>query len=414
MPRKAKELKPLEVSRLVEPGLHAVGGVAGLSLQVSTTGARSWILRVVIADKRREVGLGGYPDVSLAQARAAAQEKRSAVVNGVDPIAQRKELRSSLKAARAREITFKQAALDYIDANEAGWKNAKHAQQWRNTLETYAYPKIGNMLVPHVHMSHVLEVLKPIWSDRTETASRLRGRIELVIAAGDKVAGIERPNPARWKHNLDTQLAKPSKIAKKKHYDALPIDGVGEFMQRLRGQEGVGARALEFAILTAARSGEVRGLEWKEIDLDGRLWTVPGDRMKAGKEHRVPLSDAAVKLLKTIKKTATADLVFPAHRGGPLSDMTLSAVLRRMKVPAVPHGFRSSFRDWAAERTNYPHEAAEMALAHTVGDKVEAAYRRGDLLAKRSQMMNDWATFCATPAKKAAVIPIGKKTRAAR
>ncbi len=411
MPKKAKERSAIEVSRLTAPGLWSVGGVAGLHLQVLPTGARSWVLRVVVGNRRRDMGLGGYPDVPLAQAREKAREARELIRQGVDPIERQRALLSAMKAAAAAALTFDQCCDAYIAAHEAGWKNAKHGQQWRNTLKAYASPVMGALMVRDVALPHVLAVLEPIWRTKTETASRLRSRVELVLDWATARGYRDGLNPARWRGHLDKLLPAPGRVAKSDHHAALPVAEVGAMMRRLRAADGTGARALEFAILTAARSGEVRGATWPEIDLDAKVWTVPAERMKAGKEHRVPLSDAAVALLESLPREKGIDYVFPAPRGGQLSDMTLTAVLRRLEVPAVPHGFRSTFRDWAAERTNYPREAAEMALAHTIGDKVEAAYRRGDLFEKRRLMMADWATFCAKPEGKASVIPMGRKAR---
>jgi integrase len=398
MPKKVKELSALEVGRLTHPGFHAVGGVPGLLMQVTQTGSRSWVLRKMIGGKRRDMGLGGYPARTLAQARQDARDAESKIKAGVDPIEAARAGKKSLEAARAKAVTFKEAATTYIDAQEHGWRNAKHAQQWRNTLETYAYPVIGSLYVADIDLAHVLKILEPIWTTKTETAHRVRGRIEAVLdwAKGRKLRTGD--NPAAWKGNLDAQLASPEKVTKTQHHRAVDVDAVAGFLSALRGQEGMGARALEFAILTAARSGEVRGATWAEVDLEAKVWTVPGDRMKAGKEHRVPLSPAAVKLLEGLPLIEGSLYVFAAARGGMLSDMTLSAVMRRMEVDAVPHGFRSTFRDWAAERTAYPAEMAEMALAHTISDKVEAAYRRGDLFDKRRRMMDDWARFLAKPA----------------
>jgi integrase len=385
MARKAKELGALVVSRLTKPGLYTVGGVAGLALQVSDGGGRSWLLRYTAGVKRREMGLGSFPSVTLAGARDAAREARAKVQAGIDPIEQKKALRSALSAAQGKTMTFKECAEAYIAAHEAGWRNAKHRQQWTNTLTTFAYPKIGRLLVSDVEQSHVMQILDPIWRTQTETAKRLRGRIENVLAWATSRKLRSGDNPASWKGSLQSQLPAPGKIeaTKVKHHAALPLAAMGEFMKRLREANGIGARALEFLILTAARSGEIRGAVWAEIDLDAKVWTIPGNRMKAGREHRVALSPTAVTLLRALPRVGGTDLIFASPRGGPLSDMSISAVLRRMEVNAVPHGFRSTFRDWAAECTNYPRDAAEMALAHTIGDKVEAAYRRGDLFEKR-------------------------------
>jgi len=409
VPKVAKELKALEVQRLKEPGLHFVGTVPGLALQIMPSGARSWLLRVMVGSKRREMGLGGYPAVTLAMAHEKAREARELIRQGLDPILLAREAQSALRADQAKALTFKQCALAYVAAHEAGWRNAKHVAQWRTTFETYAYPVMGELLVRDVELPHVLRVLEPIWRTKTTTASRLRGRIESVLDWAKGRGYRSGDNPAEWKGNLDAQLPRPEKVAKVEHHQALPVAEVGPFMRSLRAHHGVGARALEFAILTAARSGEVRGATWAEIDLDTGVWTLPPERMKAGREHRAPLSPAAIELIKAQPVVAGSPLVFTAPRGGQLSDMTLTAVLRRMEVAAVPHGFRSTFRDWAAERTNYPNEVCEMALAHVVGDKVEAAYRRGDLFDKRRRLMDDWAKFLAEVAPKGAVVPMRKK-----
>ncbi|MDO8323069.1 MAG: integrase arm-type DNA-binding domain-containing protein [Phenylobacterium sp.] len=395
MGRKAEEMSPLAVSRLKEPGLHFVGGVAGLALQVLPTGGRTWVLRAMVGSRRRDMGLGGFPDVTLAGAKEAARDARKLIREGIDPIESARAAKSALRAAAAKSLTFTEAADAYLAAHEASWRNPKHRQQWENTLKTYAYPHIGKLSVSDVELAHVMKILEPIWQEKTETAKRLRGRIEMVLDWATARGYRQGLNPARWRGHLDKLLARPSKVAKPEHHAALPLNQMGAFVKRLREADGLGARALEFAILTAARSGEVRGATWGEIDLKAKVWTIPADRMKAGREHRVPLSQAALDLLGALPRIAGSDLLFTAPRGGQLSDMTLLAVLRRMNVDAVPHGFRSTFRDWCSERTNYPRDAAEMALAHTIGDKVEAAYRRGDLFEKRRRMMTDWAGFCA-------------------
>ena len=408
MARKAQEMGPLAVSKLTTPGLHAVGGVAGLALQVSESGARSWVLRAMIAGRRRDMGLGGFPDVTLAGAREAARAARAKIKAGKDPIEEARQAKSELLASLAKNLTFEQCATAYIAAHEPSWKSAKHRAQWQATLGTYAYPVFGSLLVRDVELPHVLEVLESIWRTKTETASRLRGRIELVLDWATARGYREGLNPARWKGHLSVLLPSPNKIAKEEHYQALPAGQMGTFMQVLREQAGMGAKALEFAVLTAARSGEIRGASWSEFDLEAGEWTIPAERMKAGREHRVPLSPRALEILRAQPRIAGSEWVFPAPRGGLLSDMTLSAVLRRMKVAAVPHGFRSTFRDWCAEHTNYPREVAEMALAHAIENKVEAAYRRGDLFEKRRRLMNEWADFCAQPSipKNADVIPL--------
>jgi integrase len=411
MARKARELKPLEVGRLATPGMHAVGGVSGLYLQVLDSGARSWVLRATIAGKRRDMGLGGFPDVPLAMARDKAREARLQIDRGIDPIEARREAKSAQRATSEAARTFKQCAVSYIEAKEAEWRNPKHRQQWANTLEQYAYPVIGDMLVRDVDLPHVLKILEPIWRTKTETAKRLRGRLEVILDWARVRRYRTGENPARWRGHLETLLASPGKVAKVEHHEAVSIDELPAFLQVLREKPGLGSRALEFLILTAARSGEVRGARWSEINLEAGEWRVPPERMKAGKEHRVPLSAPAVKLLQALPRVEGNDLVFPSARSGrPLSDMTLTKVMRDMDLEAVPHGFRSTFRDWASERTNYPREVAEMALAHAIGDKVEAAYRRGELLEKRRRMMADWARYCEQPAAKGGgVVPLKRK-----
>ena len=399
MPKLPEPMGPLAVSRLSRPGLHTVGGVPGLALQVLSSGGRTWVLRVVIGNRRREMGLGGYPGVTLAMARDAAREARDLVRRGIDPIEAAKEAREALKVTPTVVYTFQAAAEAYIASHEASWKNPKHRDQWTATLKNYAYPVMGNLDVAAIELPHVMQILEPIWIKKTETAKRLRGRIEMVLDWAGARGFREGPNPARWRGHLDKLLAKPSKVHRIVHHRALPIDEISAFMIRLRDADGVGARALEFAILTAARSGEVRGATWREIDLDARLWTISAERMKAAREHRAPLSEAAIAVLKAMPPGRADSYVFRAAHGGRLSDMTISAVLRRLEVDAVPHGFRSTFRDWVAERTAYPNEVAEMALAHAVGNKVEAAYRRGDLFEKRLAMMNEWAEFCSSEPK---------------
>ena len=416
MPKKAKELGPLDVKRIVEPGLHAVGGVAGLHLQVLPSGGKSWLLRIVIGGKRREVGLGGFPDVPLALAREKAREVRETVQQGRDPIAERAAARSALAAQRGAEITFDECAEKFIAAKSAEWRSAKHAAQWTATLTTYASPVLGTMQVRDIELAHIVKVLEKddFWTAKTETASRVRGRIESVLDWATVRGYRKGENPARWKGHLDKVLPAPKKVAKVEHHAALPVDAIGAFMRDLRQREGIAARALEVLILTAARSGELRGMTWAEVNLDDAVWIVPAARMKAKREHRVPLSVRVIEVLRGLPVVA-GGLVFPGMReGSPLSDMTLTAVLRRMgRGDLTAHGFRSTFRDWAAERTNYPRDVAEMALAHTIGDKVEAAYRRGDLFDKRSRMMEDWARLCDTVQMAGEVLPIRAKAVAA-
>lgn len=394
MPKKVEEVSALLVKRLSRRGLHAVGGVAGLHLQIIPSGAKSWILRVMVGSKRRDIGLGGYPDVPLAAARERAREAREQIRQGLDPVSERRAAKARLASSQANTITFDDAVRRFLAIKAHEFRCSKHTAQWASTLAAYASPKIGRLRVADVDLHAVVAVLEPIWTEKTETASRLRGRIESVLAWATVNGYRTGDNPARWKGHLDAVLPKPGKVAKVVHHRALPIDAMPAFMRALRQREGMAAKGLEFAILTAARSGEVRGATWDEIDLDNDVWTVPASRMKAQREHRVPLSESAQQLLKKLPRLDGIDLVFPAPHGGRMSDVTLLAVLRRMTIDATPHGFRSTFRDWCAERTHYPSMVAEMALAHTIGDKVEAAYRRGDLFAKRRELMSDWACFC--------------------
>lgn len=394
MPKKAAEQSAKFVRDINTYGHHAVGGVSGLLLQVSKTGAKSWILRTMIGSRRRDIGLGGFPDVSLSAARDKARSTKDKIAQGIDPVAERKAIRAQLRSEQISLLTFDEAArkVHTIKANES--RNPKHAAQWISTLENYASPVIGKLPVSAVELIHIVSILEPIWLTKTETARRLRQRLEAVLAWAT-VSGFRKgDNPARWKENLDHILPKPGKIQKIEHHAALPIDAMPEFMGALRKREGLAAKALELLILTATRSGEVRGATWDEINLDAKVWGIPAGRMKAGKEHRIPLSDSAIRLLTTLPRFSDSNLVFPAARGGVMSDMTMLAVLKRMQTPAVVHGFRSTFRDWAAERTNYPREVCEHALAHQLKDKAEAAYQRSDMLEKRARLMQDWAKFC--------------------
>ncbi len=399
MPRKAKEMSAVEVRKIAHPGTGgnrnvAVGGVDGLLLQVTPTGARSWLLRATVKGKRRQIGLGSYPDVTLAQARERARGVKDIIWQGIDPLAEK------------RRLTFAQAMEKTLEARTAEFRNEKHKKQWRSTLDTYAVPVLGDMTVSDIGVSDVLRVLEPIWSTKTETASRLRGRIEAVLSWATVGGHRTGDNPARWRGNLDAVLPKPGKVAKVKHNPALSLADAADWFTDLRKRDGMATRALEFVALTAARSGEVRGATWAEIDLDAGVWIIPAERMKAGKEHRVPLTQEAVALLNALPRMKGSDYVFPAARGGALSDMALSACMKRINEardggyldprsgrPAVPHGLRSTFRDWAAERTEFERDMAEIALAHNVGSTVERAYRRGDMIEKRRQMMAAWARF---------------------
>lgn len=415
MPRVAKELSALEVKRLQHPGkpgnaTFAVGGVSGLLLQITPNGGRTWILRTSIGNRRREVGLGGFPDVTLAQARDRARDIKDQIRLGIDPVEERKAARAQLAAASRRGLTFSDAADKYLAAKLDGFKNHKHRQQWQNTLTTYAMPELGKMLVDEIAVQDVLRVLEPIWHSKTETAKRLRGRIEAVLSWSTVAGHRTGDNPARWAGNLKELLPAADKVAKKDNHPAIQIGDAPRWFAAIHKREGMGARALEFACLTAARSKEVRGATWDEIDLDGATWIIPAARMKMEREHRVPLPKEAVTILDSLPRFEDNNLVFPAPRGGEMSDMTLSAAMKRLhaadiaagghgyldrvsKRPAVPHGLRSTFRDWVAERTHFPGDMAEIALAHKVGKAVEAAYRRGDMFEKRRTMMAAWADY---------------------
>lgn len=429
MPKVAKELSALDVKRLAHPGskrnaLFAVGGVPGLHLQITPKAGRSWVLRAKVGSKRRDFGLGGFPAVTLAQAREKAREMRSKIEGGIDPTEERKAAQAALVAAQRRGLTFEEAVGKALANKLDAFKNPKHRQQWENTLATYATPELGKMLVEDITTQDVLRVLQPIWTIKTETASRLRSRIEAVLSWATVAGHRAGDNPARWTGNLKELLPPPSKIAKEKHHPALALDDAPRWFEALQSREGSGARALEFAALTACRSQEVRGATWDEIDLVNAIWIIPAERMKMDREHRIPLSARAIDILTALPKLEGNPLVFPAARGGQLSDMTLSATMKRMheadiaaggagyldrrsKRPAVPHGLRSTFRDWVAELTTYPGDMAEVSLAHKISNAVEASYRRGDMVEKRRRMMADWAGFMGGASKDGNVVRIG-------
>ena len=393
MPRKSPALTALAVARLTSPGRYRVGGVDGLMLYVRSPEARFWVLRVQAHGKRRDIGLGSFSAVSLAQAREAARDMQEAIRNGGDPVADRRQERAAAVPVVVELPTFRKVAEQFIELQRPSWRNAKHAAQWESTLETYAYPVIGARPVAEVTSADVLQILAPIWASKPETASRLRQRLEAVLDAA-KARGLRTgDNPAAWRGNLEALLPKVSKVQKVEHHAALPWREVPEAVQRIAGEPGMGALALQFAILTAARPGEVRGATWAEIDLQARVWTVPAERMKAGKAHRVPLSDAAVALLQAVPRIEDEVLVFPGAKAGkPLSDMTLTAICRRLGLACVAHGFRSSFRQWATDQ-RIEHELAERCLAHQVGNAVARAYDRGDALEARVPVMQAWGNL---------------------
>ena len=412
MGRHVEKLSALAVSRAKARGYLGDGG--GLYLQVSTSGAKSWVFRFKDRGRLREMGLGSVHAIGLAEARKCATACRQMRLDGTDPIAVKKAGRLKAKLEAARAMTFRQCAEAYIEAHKAGWQNAKHAAQWSATLKTYAYPVFGALPVQAVDVALIAKVLEPIWKTKTETASRLRGRIERVLDWATVRGYRQGDNPARWRGHLDQLLPARSRVQKVQHHAALPYAEVGQFMAELREQVTTSALALEFLILTATRTAEVMGAIWTEIDLDAAVWTIPAERMKAKKEHRVPLSKPALAILKRLHKHRAGEFVFMgAKPGRPLSNMALLMLLERVdRSDLTVHGFRSTFRDWAAERTSYPNHVVEQALAHTIGDKVEAAYRRGDLFAKRRKLMDEWARYCAKPAPVTAasnVVPIGAR-----
>jgi integrase len=409
----SEKLSDLAVKKAKEPRLYGDG--KGLYLQV-TDGVdgltKSWVFRFkrlnVSGGKARKMGLGPYPELSLANAREKAREAYRMLLEGIDPIEARRAKFEAGRLDAARAKTFKECAREYIADHVATWKNQKHRDQWPASLKAYAYPVFGDLSVADVDLALVLKSIKPIWNEKPETASRVRGRIETILGWATTHGYRTGDNPARWRGHLENLLPSPDKVKPVKHHPALPYGDAPEFMEHLRSMEGVSARALEFLILTATRTSETLNTEWSEIDFKNQVWTIPAVRMKAGKEHRLPLCDRLVEILAALPREDGQLFVFMGFQtGSPLSNMSLNMTLRRMQTkrawvdkhgkPITAHGFRSTFRDWAAERTGYPNHVVEQALAHAIGDKVEASYRRGDLLEKRKRLMADWARYCSTP-----------------
>jgi len=400
------KLNPAKVKN-AKQGKHEDGG--GLRLVVSKAGAKKWILRVTVNGKRREMGLGSFPDISLAAAREEASEGRKLARKGTDPIEARR--------VEVRVVpTFVSCAAQYIRAHRRGWKNRKHAHQWVRTLKTYARPVIGSTPVNEVSTDQVLQILQPVWTEKTETAKRVQGRIESILDFA-AARGLREPiNPARWRGHLDTLLPRPSSVKTVRHHPAMPYGRTPAFYALLKNNSDTSSAALRLKILTATRTGEVLKAEWSEFDLDKATWTIPASRMKSKAEHRVPLTDEAIGLLNSLPRIKGCEFLFVSVRyTNPLSDMSLLSLMRRMgfgvagdKGDYVPHGFRSTFRDWAGEVSHYPRDVAEMALAHTVGDKVEAAYRRGDLFDKRRAMMRDWSDYVTSQESSRNVIQLRK------
>ncbi len=400
MARAIGRLTALKVEKAKEPGMYADGG--GLYLRVTPEGARNWVLRYMLDRRPRWMGLGPLALYSLQEARARALDARRKRHEGIDPIDARRAERARQRLEAAKVITFKQCAETYIEAHRAGWRNGKHAGQWSATLSTYAYPVIGALPVQAVDTGLVLKVLGLIWTAKPETAGRVRGRLESILDFA-KVRGYrDGENPARWRGHLDKLLPPRSKVREIEHHAALPYAELPAFLARLREQEGIAARALEFLILTAARTGEVIGAQWNEIDLLDKTWTVPAVRMKAHREHRVPLSARAFAILGEMQAARHGDTgdayVFPGAKSGkPLSNMAFLMLLRRMgRADLTAHGFRATFKTWASERTSLQNEIVEASLAHVIGGKVEQAYRRGDLFEERCRLVQQWATFCNT------------------
>jgi len=424
MPKIVKPLTALAVSRIKTTGWHAVGGVAGLLLQVRPTSqqdapAKSWIMRIKIGNQRVPLGLGSYPNVSLEVAREQARKIVLDVKDGIDPRVKRKEIKSAVLITQAKSKTFKECAEAYLLAHAADYSSDKHRKQWETTLRTYAYPIIGNLMVANITMQDVKKVLTQqikdiktkkligtLWEQRTETASRLQGRIKSVFDYAIVSEYRTTSNPATWAGYLETQLSAPSKLQKITHQPAIPYQDVGDFMAKLRSKDSISSKALEFLILTAVRSGSVREAEWQEIDFENMTWNIPAEHTKTKQEHRVPLSAQAISLLKKVPKLTGNTKIFPSPRGTSLSDNTLSKLMRDMKatgdlkIHAVPHGFRSTFRDWAAEQTAYPDDIRKAASGHRVGDAVQQSYQRTDLLEKRRKLMNEWANFLDHPSIK--------------
>jgi integrase len=408
MTRALNRLTALRVTRLREPGMYADGG--GLYLRVAAGGSKQWIFRYVTNGRLRDMGIGPTHTLTLAEARERATQARKLRLDGIDPIEHKRLRVAALKAANVRVMTFRQCADAFIASHEAGWRSAIHRRQWTRSLDQYVHPMIGGLPVHVIDTALVMKALEPLWTTIPVTAGRLRGRIESILDWA-KVRGYRTgENPARWRGHLDHLLPAPAKVRTVRHHPALPYAKIGTFMERLREETSVSAHALEFLILTAGRLGEVAGATWNEIDLRNRVWTVPGTRMKSGKEHRVPLSTTAVALLTKLAEVRNSDLVFFGTRpGAPLSRSAVPLIAKRLGVNIAVHGFRSTFRDWAAEQTNFPREVAEMALAHRVGSDVERAYQRSDLFEKRRELMEAWAQFCAKPTASGAVVAFSSR-----
>ena len=392
MARTHNKLTTKTINSLKNPGYYSDGN--GLYLQISKSLTKSWLFIYKRDGKKFEIGLGSLNTETLVEAREKAQDYKKLLASGINPLTEKRKNEQERLLANALSMTFEQCVTSYFELNKHAWKNTKHASQWLNTLTQYCNPIIGNLAIEDIDTALVTKCLEPIWITKNETASRLRGRIEQVLSWATVKKYRTGENPARWKGHLDQILPKPSKVQTAKHYPALPFVEITSFMKQLKRQDGIAAKCLEFTILCAARTNEAIGATWDEIDIDAKIWTIPAERMKAEKEHRVPLSDRSIDLLKEMQSFITNDFVFPSAKKG-LSNMAMLKLLKRMDRQNITvHGFRSSFRDWAAELTEYPNFVVEMSLAHTIKNQAEAAYRRGDLLEKRFRLMNDWDRFC--------------------
>jgi len=407
--RVTHRLTAIKVTNLKAKGLYPDG--AGLYLRITSSGTKSWLFRFSRDGATRDMGLGPIATVSLARARELAAEARRERLDGADPIETRKTRRASQSLAEARSTTFRSCAEQLIASQEAGWRNTKHRRQWQSTLSTYVFPVLGDLPVGAIDTTLVMKVLAPFWTVKPQTASRVRGRIEAVLDWA-KVHGLrEGQNPAQWRGHLNHLLPARAKVRRILHHPALPFGELPTFMAELRCDSSISARALEFVILTAARTGEGRGARWDEIDLKQRIWIVPGERMKSGREHRVPLSSRAVEILAAMAEVRQSEFVFGGMKQDrPLWEKSLLNLVRVMRPGVTVHGLRSTFRDWAAETTSFPNHVIEMALAHSVSDAVEAAYRRGDLLEKRRKLMEAWATYCERPASAEVVVLKQRRT----
>lgn len=405
MPKKAKELSAKEVRDLKKIGLHAVGGVAGLHIKITSSNAKSWILRYITGEKvvassgrgfykRRDYGLGGFPDVSLSEARQKAREYKEKITSGIDPIAEKQSARSKLIADQAKAVTFYELAQGYIKRQSAEYKTEKQTQKLVSHLENYAFPHIGKMAVTDIDISHIIKMLEPIWETKTETATRVRQHVEKILSIAIANGIRSGENPAKWRGMLEhSTLPKANKVSKVQHLASLPVDEMPLFWQNLNDSQGMGAKALQFIILTACRSGEARGAKWEEIDFERKLWSIPVERMKAGKAHTIPLTDDALNVLQELPKQC--DYLFPNTKGGQLTDVAIQKAAKKIRDGITPHGFRTTFKDWSRINTDYADEVSEIQLAHINSDSTRAAYARDSLIDKRRDLMNEWAKYCS-------------------